>query len=368
MAIVARLPERVHGALKPRSRVPAWVTFLLDTIETSRDVSEADSNTSTVCEGGSEAFALLDSDGRDHVFKWLDRFIKSNVCSAEVIPALLAEPDGLRRSRALFGCGAFLLFEHGLTSRKNKLRAANFCKQEKLCRACAARRGGKLGVRYMDRVESVLSDVAGLRVHLLTLTLRDGADLGERVDVLNGAFRALLARGKKNRQRGNSGGTEARHIVGGARSIEVKRGSGSGLWHPHIHALILTDGEIDKAALFSEWAHLVGQEVGETMAAQDLRPIDFKPGAAEQADDVAGAFLEVFKYAVKLSDMTPADRIHADAVLRSRRLVQGFGVMYGVKVPPLEDDALENEAFVELVFHRSRAGYDLAAAAVKESR
>ena len=46
--------------------------------------------------------------------------------------------------------------------------------------------------------------------------------------------------------------------VGGVHSIEVKRGKGSGLWHPHVHMIWLCHEAPDQAKLRQEWEGWAG--------------------------------------------------------------------------------------------------------------
>jgi hypothetical protein len=88
----------------------------------------------------------------------------------------------------------------------------------------------------------------------------------------------------------------------------------------------------------------------------DVRPID-------QADPASG-FLEVFKYALKFSDMQPADTWQAFQVLRGRRLVGSAGLFRGIEIPEqLTDEPLDDLPYVELFYRYLRGtGYTLTRA------
>ena len=81
--------------------------------------------------------------------------------------------------------------------------------------------------------------------------------------------------------------------------------------------------------------------------------------AASGADGV----LEVFKYALKLSDLSPADRWEAFRVLKGKRLIRSWGSLRGVVIPddltddPFDDAALER--FIKLIYTRTATGYFL---------
>jgi hypothetical protein len=90
----------------------------------------------------------------------------------------------------------------------------------------------------------------------------------------------------------------------------------------------------------------------------DVRPI-------EQADPASG-FVEVFKYAVKFSDQSHADTLHAFLTLKGKRLIASAGAFRGVPEPPdlLDDsEALEGLPFVTLFYRYLPQGYTLGGSA-----
>ena len=131
-------------------------------------------------------------------------------------------------------------------------------------------------------------------------------------------------------------------------SYEVKRGRGSGLWHPHLHMVALSEVPPDEVQLQREWHDITGDSF-----IVDVRPID-------QADPVSG-FLEVFKYALKFSDMEHADTWAAFGVLSRRRLVGSAGLFRGIEVPEqLLDEPLDDLPYVDLFYRHLRGlGYCL---------
>jgi hypothetical protein len=193
--------------------------------------------------------------------------------------------------------------------------------------------------RYLERVQLVMSENANLRAYMVTLTVKDGEDLAERYQHLHRSVKRLHHR----RHRGES--SEMRKVAGAVWSYEFKRGSGSGLWHPHVHAVYLAEEALDKTRLIEEWRGIT----------RDSFVIDVHELYGELAD----AFSEVFKYAVKFANLPVADNWRGYEVLKSRRLVASSGVLWGVEVPEeLTDDPVELEQFVELVFRFMRGvGY-----------
>lgn len=83
----------------------------------------------------------------------------------------------------------------------------------------------------------------GLNAYLVTATIRPRETLREGLNHLTAAWKKFRLMGQRrgdSRSRGEFG-----KVVGAIAKIEIKRGAGSGKWHPHIHALIFTRSELD---------------------------------------------------------------------------------------------------------------------------
>jgi hypothetical protein len=176
------------------------------------------------------------------------------------------------------GCGEYLLFRHYFTVDQVRLHAAQFCKKHLLCPLCAIRRGAKALQAYMPRYEAARAAEPLLRPFLLTLTVKDGSDLAERFSHLMRSQHELW----KRKQRGR--GSVLAGVGAAVWSYEVKRGKGSGLWHPHLHMVAMAEQQPDQGQLAAEWQAITGDSF-----IVDVRPID--------QEDPASGFLEVFKYA-----------------------------------------------------------------------
>ena len=180
---------------------------------------------------------------------------------------------------------------------------------------------------------------------LVTLTVKDGPDLGERFKHLHKAQRELW----KRKQRGR--GSVLDGVEGAVWSYEIKRGNGSGLWHPHLHMIALAEVAPDARRLSSEWHQITGDSY-----IVDVRPIS--------QDDPASGFVEVFKYAVKFSDQPPADTVHAWETLMRKRLLGSAGCFRGVDIPDdLTDDPSDfaNLPYVDLLYRYFNGHYGRSA-------
>ena len=238
------------------------------------------------------------------------------------------------------GCGDYLLFRHFFTVDKVKLHAAQFCKKHLLCPLCAIRRGAKALAAYLARWETIKAQRPKLQPFLVTLTVKDGPDLAERHRHLFKSQAALWMRKHRGR------GSVLDGVEGAVWSYEVKRGKGSGVWHPHLHMIALAEVEPSAERLSREWHEITGDSF-----IVDVRPIS--------QDDPVSGFIEVFKYAVKFSDQEPADTVHAWETLKGKRLLASSGCFRGVDVPDeLTDDCSDVEGlpFMDMLYRFTRAG------------
>lgn len=282
------------------------------------------------------------SEGIEALPKRVDRYSTAKKGALDVAEYMQGLPgqQGKAVSQRVMACGDYLLFRHFFTVDKVKLHAAQFCKAHLLCPLCAIRRGAKALAAYLARWETVHLQRPGLLPYLVTLTVKDGPDLAERFNHLHKAQRELWKRKQRCR------GSVLDGVAGAVWSYEVKRGNGSGQWHPHLHMIALAEVEPSAEKLSREWHEITGDSF-----VVDVRPIS-------QEDPFSG-FIEVFKYAVKFSDQEPADTVHAWQTLRGKRLLASSGCFRGVDVPDdLTDDATDVAGlpFMDMLYRFTRAG------------
>lgn len=266
-------------------------------------------------------------------------FIASNVPGQDKILGKLTE------------CGSYLVFRDYFTVGKVRLHGACFCKKHLICPLCAIRRGAKLLKSYLGKLQVIQAENPTLRPFLVTLTVKNGPDLEERFMHLHNSVKRYH-QARRSAIRGKGPMVEAAKASGAVWSYEFKRGRNSGGWHPHVHAVWLCEDDPDPIRLSEDWHKATG----------DSFIVDVRPISTE--DDAVGGFLEVFKYAVKFSDLPLADNWEGFQILSGRRMIASFGHFRGVQEPDdLADDLLtEDLPFVELLFrYRPGAGYSLDA-------
>mgnify|MGYP003386269345 CR=1 FL=1 len=240
--------------------------------------------------------------------------------------------QNVKMSSKLSNCANYLVFRHYFRIDEVRLHAAQFCKKHLLCPMCAIRRGAKMLKAYLDKYEQVFQKFPILTPYLVTLTVKNGDDLSERMQHLRASMRKMTQQ-RRDALKGQLF-IEFAKSAGGFHSIEVtNRGNG---WHPHVHMIWLCEVPPNQDLLSREWESLTGDSF-----VVDVRPLH---------DPVEG-FLEVCKYALKFSDLSLADNYHAYEVMSGMRLIDAHGILRGVQIPDsLLDDILENEPFLELFY------------------
>lgn len=286
-------------------------------------------------EGNSGASALPQRLGRyseaHHRALSMAHYIKKRV-SSKIFP------DVGKLVQDLSTCGSYLVFHHYFNVDEMRLAGMTSCKKSLLCPLCAMRRGVKMLQAYMERLKVITAENPSVKPFLVTLTVKDGPGLEERFNHLQGSLKEYNQQ-RRNAIKGLRQNVEFNKALGSVGSFEFKRGKGSGLWHPHYHAVWLCEETPDEKQLASEWHSITG----------DSYIVNVTP--FHDSDDVVTGFLEVFKYAIKFSDLPFADNWEGFLYLNGRRLVNSFGLFRGVIVPESNlDDLLDDEPYMEFFY------------------
>lgn len=273
--------------------------------------------------------------------------------------------------------------------------AANFCKQPAICPICADRTQARRRVRFDSPIKRQARMVAEGKRHayIVTQTITDGPELAERLEALKEAKKNFRLMGQRRRKK-RSGGEAAKYSAAIA-GIEIKRGSGSGLWHVHAHELVFTDEPLDyqvydrakKAELKSKYGRHIPKEKldeialhrvefrGELVAASkasaewlratggesmglSIEPLQHVPKAAKGRkkrkyekmsfeESIAYQAKEVLKYPFKPSDNSPEDAFQVITDTFNKRMVATYGEFRGIPAEEYADPATdEQETFV----------------------
>src|SRR5674476_368011 len=170
------------------------------------------------------------SDGIEALPKRIDRYGKAKKGALDVAEYMSSLPKHQAMGKKVQDCGDYLIFRHYFTIDRVKLHGASLCRKHLLCPLCAIRRGAKALAAYLERWDVIKAENPRLNAYLVTLTVKDGCDLKERHAHLHKSQRELWMRKHRGRVDSPLDG-----VVGAVWSYEVKRGKGSGSWHPHIH-------------------------------------------------------------------------------------------------------------------------------------
>lgn len=296
---------------------------------------------------GASILADVAHTGVDEAENFGDRIARYGQAHSRTIAMLehlrgAPEFEAEKTAASLATCGNYLHFREYFTVGKVRLHNATFCKQHLVCPLCAIRRGAKALGAYLARWEVIQQERPELRPYLVTLTVKNGDDLEERQNHLTRSLRRLLDR-RRYFNAGTRGApwTELCKAQGAVYTLELtNKGNG---WHPHCHMIVLGASQIDQQALSAEWHGITGDSM-----VVDVRPI---------VGDPSEGFMEVFKYAVKFSDLSLEDNWQAARILKGKRLLNSFGLFRGVQVPEsLLDEPLDGLPYFDR-FYRFFGGH-----------
>lgn len=279
------------------------------------------------------------------LFKRLQRYgsAKENALLFRRYLASVGE-DGLADD--LGNCANYATFREYFTIGETRLSRICTCKKHLLCPLCAIRRGAKALRVYKARVDHLRSQDEKLHPYLVTFTVKNGPDLAERFGHLSRSLRAYHKLRHLNRGHEVCKASSAvwsyeftnKRMVRTSNGFVIELPDGGTGWHPHAHAVWLCHKAPDAFMLAAEWKALTGDSY-----IVDVRRLD-------DSDPVA-AFCEVFKYALKFSDLSDPDRLHAYRTLKGKRLQDSFGDLRGLNIEPDDsDELLDDLPYIERLF------------------
>lgn len=223
-------------------------------------------------------------------------------------------------------CGSWLhfreWFEHGDTG-ASRLLNANFCKRHLLCQCCAVRRAGKMVETYEAKLAHVIEKRTDLIPAMVTLTLKNGTDLAERLQHFKDSWKAMgsaVRKAKANPVKNLP--LEWNKLAGGVSAIEVTYGVGG--WHVHMHVFVLLTAYIDFRELSKEWKRFTG----------DSMIVDVR----KCRGGIMAGLVEVLKYSTKFSSMTVEQIYEAHSICGGSRLINPFGILRGVNSGDIDED------------------------------
>lgn len=218
-----------------------------------------------------------------------------------------------------------------------------WCCGDRLCPICASKMSRRIAANARAVIERARAE-ADLKPYMLTLTQRNcaGSDLSARITDILAAWRSIMHDIKGQR----------RYIAGYARTVEITIGK-DGLYHPHLHAIILVPPETPKEMLRAKyWAlhwqtYMRTQEYqGSIMPVCDIRPI--RANRRKGITDSAAAAAEVAKYMSKSGEILSHEGayeriITIDGATCGRRLRTYGGVWKRIRAEMKLEDSIATE-------------------------
>ena len=157
-------------------------------------------------------------------------------------------------SNSIWECGNFSVLYECTTCGTREWKGFKRCKN-KFCVCCNAVKALSWLAKTVSKFEQFLNE--GKYIVMLTLTIRDRPDLQEGLKILNKAWRLFYHEDKR------ISSTFHFKFAGGVKSLEVKTGENSDLWHPHLHVLLVKDRfSYDKMFLDNAWGKCVERAGG----------------------------------------------------------------------------------------------------------
>ena len=222
--------------------------------------------------------------------------------SLEAYQAIYENPSN-NHIEGMSNCRKFAIFAREKIT--GEIKVMSSACNDRWCPMCAAAKASYAKESTEEYIKSMSEP------RFLTLTLRHNVEsLSSQLEFLTDSFKRIRQRAYWKR-----------NVTGGIWFLQIKRGSGDGCWHPHLHILI--DGKYMEQHRLSELWELV--TFGSPVV--DIRRI-YDPVATAQY---------VARYTArpaKMADMPLADRIEVIESLKGKRLCGTFGNAKGVKLTP----------------------------------
>ncbi len=207
--------------------------------------------------------------------------------------------------------------------------AGSFYCKSRFCSICAKLRA----LAWLSKLVPLLNDymAKGYKVFMVNYTIKDQADLEVGLTALLDAWR-YMTNGEKSLRR------KFRELnCGGVRSVEVKIGKGSGIWHPHIHTLVLCKvAKGERVRQFEDykelWECAVRSAFGCSKTSKKLGSVDIRGIKKGNRKSIMGAVVETFKYISKFDWLKlPPDKVNELVEkTKGRHFISAWGELYGL--------------------------------------
>lgn len=230
-------------------------------------------------------------------------------------------------------CGTFINIIECVKCLTKHFAGFNRCKS-RWCLPCQAVRAKSWVARIAEKIFELVSN-DDYKLCFLTFTLRNRENLRCMICEMERYWRELVHECKEYRKKFKE------RFVGGVRSLEVKRGEGSGLWHVHFHCLVVVrEYEKDSSWLIPAW-----KEITKGEGSVDVRGVKVNTG-----EDIVSVACEVAKYIVKPGKFDVDDLAELYNALVGKRQINTWGLFRGLgKVVERDMDKVEEKKLEQFI-------------------
>ncbi len=261
---------------------------------------------------------------------------------------------------SVLSCGSYLEFYFPKNTDLGKLQRANFCKKDKLCISCAVGRAYNQQKKFLQSLEVLKSsgqDLCKKHWYYIVTPVRHYVDeslevVFERVSKLRQS--ALMQ--MRNSRRRNTAGFWSR-FKGGMGSVEFTYTQNG--WNVHINWLVYSDNRLHyyKVADGKKFWYQ-NKELEDFLSRfndsyiHSINELNFS-----SSDVIRKNLLEILKYALKFSSLSPEQLVEVYYKLYRKRLFFTFGSLRAldlesVKDVSIGDDIEDFEKFYRVIMGR----------------
>lgn len=225
-------------------------------------------------------------------------------------------------------CGSWLIFRNYYRKCEIKFHSTNYCRKDKLCSACAARRAFK----QIQKIDTYLEENPKLKnKHWYFIVLPVKHDKSESFEIvferLRTAMQNMRTRIKTNKRTKKK--SFFSKFEGMFYSYEITKSKNG--WNCHVNLLCMSDEHIDtlnnrNEDLMNEWIHYTDND----SYINFIKKIDMS-----EVDSKRNLF-EVFKYIMKFQDLKNEDLATVYQYTHKKRMLGGLGCFYGIKIEEVE--------------------------------
>jgi len=294
----------------------------------------------------------ISKDYYDFLQKSKNKFEKSKKHTRSILDywdSIKENPLTPNMNANIYNCGSWLKFRHYDQINKKTLYKARFCKKDKICPACAARRAAKQVQKVMLQLQSNKDIIDGYWYYIvLPVKHNMGEDFMIVFNRLQNALKKIN-QSIRNQSRNKFSNNWFSQFDGIMYSIEETKTDNG--WNIHANLLCrsqkLVTGLIKKGNNYDTFWSLEAVETLKNIA-EGSHNISISPINIKEEKDLLKNLQEVFKYSLKFQDLSPDDLLTAYLCLYKKRLLGTMGTLRNLKTDvELNGDDVENQIFIE---------------------